>query len=210
MINLKVLSTAAVMALVLSVVVPSQSSAQVPGVRAGGAPGGGGGGGMRPGGGGGGAAIAPGGGGGGFRAGGGGGRSFATGGGSGFRPGVAAPSMGGRPVPGISGGAVVARGGNYGGARHYGGGYHRHRGGSFWPGVAIGAGIGSAYGYYGSSYYGSSPDYYDDGYYDEGVVAASPAPAGDDSVAYCMQTYKSYDPNSGTYLGYDGQRHPCP
>ena len=49
------------------------------------------------------------------------------------------------------------------------------RGGGFWPGVAIGAGIGSAYGYYGSSYYGSSPDYYDDGYYDEGVVAASPA-----------------------------------
>ena len=37
-----------------------------------------------------------------------------------------------------------------------------------------------------------------------------PAPAGDDSVAYCMQTYKSYDPNSGTYLGYDGRRHPCP
>ncbi len=30
------------------------------------------------------------------------------------------------------------------------------------------------------------------------------------SVAYCMQTYKSYDPQSGTYLGYDGQRHPCP
>jgi hypothetical protein len=25
-----------------------------------------------------------------------------------------------------------------------------------------------------------------------------------------MQRYKSYDPASGTYLGYDGQRHPCP
>ena len=61
-----------------------------------------------------------------------------------------------------------------------------------------------------TAYYGSNPYYYDDGYYDEGVVAAAPAPAGDDSVAYCMQTYKSYDPNSGTYLGYDGQRHPCP
>ena len=56
----------------------------------------------------------------------------------------------------------------------------------------------------------SNPYYYDDGYYDEGVVAAQPAPAGDDSVAYCMQRYKSYDPDSGTYLGYDGQRHPCP
>jgi hypothetical protein len=41
------------------------------------------------------------------------------------------------------------------------------------------------------------------------VVAAAP-PAGDDAVAYCMQRYKSYDPASGTYLGYDGQRHPCP
>jgi hypothetical protein len=30
------------------------------------------------------------------------------------------------------------------------------------------------------------------------------------SVAYCAQRYRSYDPASGTYLGYDGQRHPCP
>jgi BA14K-like protein len=25
-----------------------------------------------------------------------------------------------------------------------------------------------------------------------------------------MQTYRSYDPQSGTYLGNDGYRHPCP
>jgi hypothetical protein len=25
-----------------------------------------------------------------------------------------------------------------------------------------------------------------------------------------MQTYRSYDPGSGTYLGNDGFRHPCP
>jgi hypothetical protein len=25
-----------------------------------------------------------------------------------------------------------------------------------------------------------------------------------------MQTYRSYDPRSGTYLGNDGYRHPCP
>jgi hypothetical protein len=31
-----------------------------------------------------------------------------------------------------------------------------------------------------------------------------------DSTAYCQQTYRSYDPASGTYLGYDGLRHPCP
>jgi hypothetical protein len=26
----------------------------------------------------------------------------------------------------------------------------------------------------------------------------------------CMQRFRSYDPGSGTYLGYDGHRHPCP
>jgi hypothetical protein len=113
-------------------------------------------------------------------------------------------------VPG--GGGAVA-GGNWGGGRHYHGGGYRHyhrRGGGFWPGFAIGAGIGSSYGYYGSPYYGNSY-YYDDGYYDdEPVVAVAPAPAGGDSVAYCMQRFKSYDPASGTYLGYDGKRHPCP
>jgi len=31
-----------------------------------------------------------------------------------------------------------------------------------------------------------------------------------DAGAYCAQRYKSYDPASGTYLGYDGVRHPCP
>jgi len=213
MINLKVLSTAAAMALMLPLIVPSQSSAQVPGMKPGmggsvAAPSVGGGGGFR----GGGAVAAPGlGGGGGFRGGGGGGGGpamvpgggrggFAAGGG-GFRPGGGGVAIG-RPVPG--GGAVA--GGNWSGGRHYhGGGYRHYRRGGFWPGVAIGAGIGSAYGYYGSS-----PYYYDDGYYDDGVVAVSPAPADGDSVAYCMQRYKSYDPASGTYLGYDGQRHPCP
>jgi hypothetical protein len=28
--------------------------------------------------------------------------------------------------------------------------------------------------------------------------------------AYCSQRFRSYDPASGTYLGYDGIRHPCP
>lgn len=29
-------------------------------------------------------------------------------------------------------------------------------------------------------------------------------------VDYCIQRYRSYDPSSGTYLGYDGLRHGCP
>ena len=119
----------------------------------------------------------------------------------GFRP---TPGTGGAPV--VSGGGVGNRYAGAGGGRYYGGGYrhHHHRGG-FWPGFAVGAGIGSTYGYY------DSPSYYDDsyGYYDDSTVAAAP-PADDDAVAYCTQRYRSYDPASGTYLGNDGQRHPCP
>ena len=93
-----------------------------------------------------------------------------------------------------------------------GGGYYRHHGGGgFIPGAVAGAVIGGAFasqGYYGDPGY-AAPGYYDNGY-DEGAVAVAPAPGGDDSVAYCMQTYRSYDPRSGTYLGNDGYRHPCP
>ncbi|WOH47844.1 BA14K family protein [Bradyrhizobium sp. sBnM-33] len=230
MISLKVLSTAAAIALLLPVVTPSQSSAQgqPAGVTAGGGGAGprgvggfsggggaaaiGGGGGFRGGGGG---AVAP--GGGGFRGGGmavapsgggirGGGVAVAPGS-PGFRAGAVASTEGRgtgfvRPAPGVGGGTVA--GGTWHGGRHFHHRHHRHRHGGFWPGFAIGAGIGSAYGYYGSPYY-----YDDPYYYDETVVAAGP-PVGDDAVAYCMRRYKSYDPASGTYLGYDGQRHPCP
>jgi hypothetical protein len=112
-------------------------------------------------------------------------------------------------------------GGGGGYTRGYGGGYaggYRHHDrdrGGFFPGAVAGAVIGGAlasqsYGYYGGSGY-YAPGYYDDQYYDDsGVVAVAPAPVGDDAVAYCMQTYRSYDPASGTYLGNDGYRHPCP
>ena len=205
MINLKVLSTAAAIALVLPLVAPGISAVQAQDSGRGGAAASGGG---ARGGGGGGAAI---GGGGGFRGGGGG--SVAPGGGGGFRGGGMAVAPGGDRgfrsgavagpgvvQPGVGGGRVAAGVYQGGGYRHY------HRGGGFWPGFAIGAGVGSAYGYYDNS-----PYYYDDsyGYYDDSTVAAGP-PAGDDAVAYCMQRYRSYDPASGTYLGNDGLRHPCP
>ncbi|MGA7998158.1 MAG: BA14K family protein [Bradyrhizobium sp.] len=79
-------------------------------------------------------------------------------------------------------------------------------------GAAVGLGIAGAliggaiigatqqpYGYYG----------YPPGYY--GPVYGAPAPyVGGDAVGYCMQRFRSYDPYSGTYVGYDGLRHPCP
>jgi hypothetical protein len=119
----------------------------------------------------------------------------------GVRPGA---GIGVRPGVGTGGGVVAGSGNWSGGTWHGGRHHHHHRHGGFWPGFAIGAGIGSAYGYYGNNYY-----YDDPYYYDETVVAAAP-PVGDDAVAYCMRRYKSYDPASGTYLGYDGRRHPCP
>lgn len=85
-------------------------------------------------------------------------------------------------------------------------------------GPAIGLGIAGAliggaiigatqqpYGYYGYP----GPGYYGPGYYGPAYVVAPPY-AGGGAVAYCAQRYRSYDPYSGTYLGYDGYRHPCP
>jgi BA14K-like protein len=38
----------------------------------------------------------------------------------------------------------------------------------------------------------------------------APPPANVSAVDYCAQRYRSFDPTTGTYLGFDGQRHPCP
>ena len=89
--------------------------------------------------------------------------------------------------------------------------------------------------YYGYSdpYYGDNyaydPNYAGDGYdnsyaYDNGatfdsglplVTFGQQVPVDQTTVAmggdasYCAQRYRSYDPASGTYLGFDGLRHPC-
>ncbi len=65
--------------------------------------------------------------------------------------------------------------------------HHHHHHGAFFPGFAVGAAIG-------------------------GMMGAATAPRyyGGRSVEWCMHHYRSYDPRSGTYLGYDGYRHPCP
>jgi hypothetical protein len=99
----------------------------------------------------------------------------------------------------------------------------RWGGGWGWgPGLAAGAIIGGAiaatqpwYGYdYAPGYYsyGYAPGYYDYGYSPApapGYPAPAPGYASDDA-SYCAQRYRSYDPASGTYLGFDGLRHPCP
>lgn len=43
-----------------------------------------------------------------------------------------------------------------------------------------------------------------------GVPSAGGYPYGSDGYyRYCSRKYRSFDPRSGTYLGYDGQRHYC-
>lgn len=32
----------------------------------------------------------------------------------------------------------------------------------------------------------------------------------DEAMSYCADRFKSYDPSTGTYLGYDGNEHACP
>jgi hypothetical protein len=80
------------------------------------------------------------------------------------------------------------------------------------------------YGYYGYPYgpppaaYHAPPGYYGapgyaapgPGYAAPGPGYAAPRARSADAVAYCRQRFKSYDVRSGTYLGTDGRRHPCP
>jgi hypothetical protein len=103
-------------------------------------------------------------------------------------------------------------------AQHHWGGHWGHghwgHGGWGWGGAAIGgfaagALLGSALAAPGYYY---APGYYDDpGYYgapDAEVYGEGPADP--NAEAYCARRYRSYDPASGTFLGYDGARHPCP
>lgn len=43
-----------------------------------------------------------------------------------------------------------------------------------------------------------------------GAIIANQSQRGGRTVEYCMRRFRSYDPNSGTYLGNDGYRHRCP
>jgi hypothetical protein len=82
-------------------------------------------------------------------------------------------------------------------------------------GAIIGGALASPY-YYGPGPYYAAPGPYYYGpppaaYYGAPAAPAyGGAPVAGDAVSYCMQRFRSYDPQSGTYLGYDGQRHPCP
>lgn len=169
--------------------------------------------------------LRPPGGGGGFHGGGPGGGIRGGGLGGGVRGGGGGQQFGG------AGGRQFGNGPHPDGRRFVGGsgynGGYRHRGygaavGAGVAGLAAGALIGGAIanqGYYGSPGYGyggyGAPAYNESDEDDRvsGPVVADQeddaSPAGD-SADYCAQRYRSYDRDSGTYLGFDGDRHPCP
>jgi hypothetical protein len=75
-----------------------------------------------------------------------------------------------------------------------------YRGGGGYRGGVFGGGV-----YFGGSPYYDAPAYA----YDDDAYVDEPAAVGGD-VDYCIRRFKSYDVRSGTYLGFDGQRHACP
>lgn len=95
---------------------------------------------------------------------------------------------------------------SYAYAPGYGAGYRYHRSG-FWPADVATDVVGSAVGLAGAAVTTA------------GAIATAPFRAAEPRGAYaamddstsasCAQRFRSYDPASGTYLGYDGKRHPC-
>jgi hypothetical protein len=77
----------------------------------------------------------------------------------------------------------------------------RRAAGAFAAGVLLGGALAAPY------YYRPYPPY---GYYSPAYPVYGPYSAGDPATVYCMQRFRSYDPYTRTYLGYDGFRHPCP
>ena len=94
--------------------------------------------------------------------------------------------------------------------RGWRGGYYRD-GGIVGDGLGLaGAGIGLAGAIVGGAIVGATHPYgYGPGYAYAPGYAVSPYVDGSE-VGYCQQRFRSYDPASGTYLGFDGLRHSCP
>lgn len=83
-----------------------------------------------------------------------------------------------------------------GGHYHYYNGYHYNGWyNNYWVGPALGFGAGVLL---GSAL--AAPRYYAPRYY---------APAYGNRNAYCAQKYRSYNPYTGTFTGYDGRQHYC-
>lgn len=90
--------------------------------------------------------------------------------------------------------------------------YRHHRGND----AVIGGALGLATGLIIGGAIASQPRYVEPGYYPpprvvyrRPVVMPSYAPWTPSWYRYCTQRYRSFDPNSGTFVGYDGREHFC-
>lgn len=154
---------------------------------------------------------------------------------SGMRSGIGEMGRGGRPYPGtvwrgnpgvngFQGGKVYRNGQVYAGNRYRAGnryyaGKHGWNGKHGWKGYGYHNGRykGPRYRYrypgynyfYGGFWYPWpwwSVGYYGGGYNDYGYGGGYGASA---HVEWCLNRYRSYDPRTNTYMGYDGRRHSC-
>ena len=82
---------------------------------------------------------------------------------------------------------------------------HFHR---FNRGPSFGFGFGFGAPYYDDYAYDDYPYYDTYAYYDEPYVTEGATIVPDQ--AYCVAHFRSYNPATGTYIGYDGLPHPCP
>jgi hypothetical protein len=82
---------------------------------------------------------------------------------------------------------------------YYDNGYYDHyRRNDFWPGRVAGDVVGGAIGT--ADAIATAPFR---------ALNGNPSYAMGPDASYCAQRYRSYDPASGTFMGYDGRRHPC-
>jgi hypothetical protein len=89
-----------------------------------------------------------------------------------------------------------------------------HRGG-FWPGAVAAGVIGGAVAaatspLWAPGYYDYYPGYAPGPNYDYYASAAPAGPVEGADVGWCQAHFRSYNPATGTYLGFDGQYHSCP
>jgi hypothetical protein len=125
-----------------------------------------------------------------------------------FTPASAAPAVSPGATQGISQAAgdnvsqvQYRRHGHRGRHGHWRG--HRHRGwGNGWGWGAAGLATGLLL----SSPYWAG----DEGYAEPHYGGSYAYEGGGDGFARCEQTFRSFDPRSGTYMGYDGVRRRCP
>jgi hypothetical protein len=114
-------------------------------------------------------------------------------------------------APAVSGTQSIAKTDNaqlqsvrwYGRGGGWRGGHWRGGHGWGWGAAGLAAGLALTSPYWAG--YGYGP--YDDGYYGDDY-AYDEGDGGD--VSRCEATFRSFDPRSGTYMGYDGVRHRCP